>query len=135
MSKHHILFVCGRNAGRSQMAAAFFNQIARTDEFSAISAGLEPAPRVYPEVVEAMKEVGLDLSEVKPIALTARMQSETFFLVTLGCGERCPLIPAGRRADWNLADPHGQPPERVREIRDEIRQLVIALVEAKGWRR
>lgn len=135
MSKHNVLFVCGRNAGRSQMAAAFFSRLADTEQVSAISAGLDPAERVYPEVVEVMKEVGIDLSQVKPIALTARMQSETFFLVTLGCGERCPMIPAGRRADWSLADPHGQPLDRVREIRDEIRQLVTALVADKRWGR
>ena len=115
------------------MAAAFFNQIADTNQISAMSAGLEPAPQVHPEVVDAMNEVGIDLSQVKPVALTGRMQSETFFLVTLGCDERCPMIPPGRRADWILADPHGQPPERVREIRDEIRQLVTDLVTAKKW--
>lgn len=135
MSKHNVLFVCGHNAGRSQMAAAFFNQLVDPALVHAISAGLEPAPRVHPEVVEVMHEVGIDLSGVKPTALTARMQSETFFLVTLGCGERCPMIPAGRRADWTLPDPRGQPIERVREIRDEIRQLVRALVIEKGWAR
>lgn len=135
MSKRNVLFVCGHNAGRSQMAAAFFNVLADPELVHATSAGLDPAPRVHPEVVDAMQEVGIDLSGVKPIALTARMQSETYFLVTLGCGERCPMIPAGRRADWSLADPRDQPIERVREIRDEIRALVRALVAEKGWGR
>jgi arsenate reductase len=135
MTKQNVLFVCGHNAGRSQMAAAFFNQFADADQVAAISAGLEPAPRVHPEVVQAMQEVGIDLSNVTPMALTARMQTETYFLVTLGCGERCPMIPPGRRVDWEIPDPHGQPVERVREIRDEIRHLVEALVVEKGWGR
>jgi arsenate reductase len=133
MSKHDVLFVCGHNAGRSQMAAAFFDQLVDSELVHATSAGLEPAARVHPIVVEAMQEVGIDLSAVKPIALTARMQSETYFLVTLGCGERCPMIPPGRRADWELADPLGQPIERVRAIRDEIEGKVRALVTEKEW--
>ena len=88
-----VLFVCEHNAGRSQIAAAFFNMFADETRVVAVSAGLDPAARVHPLVVEVMREVGVDLSEVKPIALTARMQAEAFFLVTLGCGERCPLGP------------------------------------------
>ena len=135
MRKHNVLFVCTLNAGRSQMAAAFFNELADPEQVHATSAGLEPAARVHPEVVEAMKEVGIDLSEAKPTALTARMQTETYFLVTMGCGERCPMIPPGRRADWHFPDPQGQPIERVREIRDEIRRQVAALVAEKEWGR
>jgi len=98
-----------------------------------ISAGLEPADHVHPEVVDAMKEVGIDLSDVVPKPLTVKMQTETYFLVTLGCGERCPLIPAGRRVDWELPGPHGQSLERVREIRDAVRARVEELVADRGW--
>lgn len=129
----HVLFVCSRNAGRSQIAAAFFNSMADPMKARATSAGLDPAPRVHAAVVTAMREVGLDLSDVRPIELTARMQTEIAFLVTLGCPERCPLIPEGRRADWKLSDAEDQPLERVREIRDEIRHLVLALITAKQW--
>lgn len=134
-SPQSVLFVCSLNAGRSQIAAAFFNTLADPQRASALSAGLDPAPRVHPEVVTVMREVGIDLAGVEPMALTARMQTEVSFLVTLGCAERCPLIPPGRRADWKLADPAGQPLERVREIREEIRGLVAELVTEKGWGR
>lgn len=135
MRKASVLFVCGRNAGRSQMGAAFFNHLADPARAEAFSAGLDPAPRVHPEVIEVMREVGIDLSGVEPIELTARMYSDVQFLVTMGCGESCPLVPASRRADWVLPDPAGQPLQRVREIRDDIRQHVTALVEERGWSR
>jgi arsenate reductase (thioredoxin) len=128
-----VLFVCSRNAGRSQIAAAFFNVLADPEKARAISAGLDPAPRVHPEVVTAMQEVGIDLSAVQPIELTARMQTEVSFLVTLGCAERCPLISAGRRADWKIDDPETLPLARVREIRDQIRGLVAGLVVERAW--
>nr|HEX4316014.1 hypothetical protein [Kofleriaceae bacterium] len=130
-----VLFVCTRNAGRSQIAAAFFNDLADPRKVRAISAGLDPAPRVCPEVVAAMAEVGIDLADVTPTELTGRMQTEVTFLVTMGCPERCPMIGQGRRADWKLDDPEGQPMSRVREIRDEIRGLVAALITAKAWGR
>ena len=117
------------------MAAAFFNMLADPSIAVATSAGLDPAPRVHPEVVTVMREVGIDLSNVKPIELTARMQTEVAFLVTMGCAERCPLIPEGRRADWKLSDPAGQPLARVRAIRDEIRTLVETLISEKKWGR
>lgn len=130
-----VLFVCTRNAGRSQIAAAFFATLADPDKVRAISAGLDPAPRVHPEVVTAMREVGIDLSAVAPVELTGRMQTEVGFLVTMGCAERCPLVGAGRRADWMLDDPEGQSIERVRAIRDQIRDLVVALIAEKAWAR
>lgn len=130
---HSVLFVCSLNAGRSQIAAAFFNMLADPSIAVATSAGLDPAPRVHPEVVTVMREVGIDLSSVKPIELTARMQTEISFLVTMGCAERCPLIPEGRRADWKLPDPAGQPLERVRAIRDDIRSLVADLILEREW--
>jgi arsenate reductase len=130
-----VLFVCSLNAGRSQMAAAFFNSHADPTLATAMSAGLDPAPRVHPEVVTVMRELGIDLSNVVPMELTARMQTEVSFLVTLGCAETCPLIPEGRRADWKLADPAGQPLEHVRAIRDQIRALVEHLISVKKWGR
>ena len=135
IGRQSVLFVCTRNAGRSQIATAFFNAVADSERAYATSAGLDPAPRVHPEVVTAMKEVGIDLSDVTPTELTGRMQTEISFLVTMGCPERCPLIPVGRRADWKLADPEGQPLNRVRAIRDEIRGLVVELVREKEWAR
>ncbi len=135
MAKLNVLFACVHNAGRSQMAAVFFNQVADPERFVGVSAGLEPADRVHPEVVEVMQEVGVDLNDATPQVLTARMQSETHFLVTLGCGERCPMIPAMRRVDWQLEDPKGQPIERVREIRDDVRRRVEQLVAERSWGR
>ena len=130
-----VLFACVHNAGRSQIAAAFFNQLVDPEQLVAISAGLEPADHVHPEVVAAMREVGIELSNVKPRVLTAKMQAETAFAVTMGCGERCPLVPVHRRADWQIDDPKGQPLARVREIRDDLRRRIEALVMEKGWPR
>jgi arsenate reductase len=128
-----VLFACVHNAGRSQMAAAFFNSLADADVVRAVSAGTEPARQAHPEVVEAMREVGIDLSRVRPALLTPELAASAQLLVTMGCGEACPFIPGLRREDWALPDPKGQPPERVREIRDEIRARVGRLVAAQGW--
>jgi arsenate reductase len=128
-----VLFVCERNAGRSQIAAALFNQLADPARARAISAGLNAASVVRPEVVAVMKEISVDLSAIEPIELTARMQTEVSFLVTLGCAERCPLVSAGRRADWTVPPTSGQPLERLRMIREEIRKLVADLVRDRGW--
>ncbi len=128
-----VLFVCERNAGRSQMGAAFFNQLADPARAHALSAGLNAQRAVYPEVVTAMREAGIDLSDIVPIELTGRMLTEVSFVVTLGCAERCPLVPPGRRADWKLPDPAGQPLDHVRKIRDEIRDLVQQLILDKAW--
>jgi arsenate reductase len=130
-----ILFACVHNAGRSQMSAAFFN--ARVDPAMArgISAGSEPGVRVHPEVVTAMKEVGIDLSEVKPQLITPAMAGEVSYLVTMGCGPICPIIPQIRREDWPLDDPKGKSLERVREIRDDIQQRVDRLIGRFGWTR
>jgi len=130
-----VLFVCEHNAGRSQIAAAFFNLIADPGRAYATSAGLNAAPRVHPEIVTVMKEVGIDLSGVVPIELTARMQTEVSFLVTMGCTERCPLIPRGRRADWDLPELVGQPLDRIRATRDQIADLVENLVRGRQWAR
>jgi arsenate reductase len=128
-----VLFACVRNAGRSQMAAAFFNRLADPAKASAISAGTEPGDSVHPEVVDAMREVGIDLARVRPRRLTPALASEAGLLVTMGCGEACPLVPGLQREDWSLPDPKGQPPECVRVIRDEIRRHVEKLLAAHGW--
>ena len=130
-----ILFACVHNAGRSQMAAAFFNALADPEKAVALSAGTEPGPRVHPEVVAVMKEVGLDLSAAVPRQLTPELARGAALLVTMGCGEGCPAVPGLRREDWPLEDPKGRPLERVREIRDEIRRRVRELIERSGWTR
>jgi arsenate reductase len=130
-----VLFACVHNAGRSQMAAAWLNRLADPAKARAISAGTEPGARVQPEVVVAMGEVGLDLSRETPKRLTEDLARAAALLVTMGCGEACPAVPGLRRDDWPLDDPKGRPLARVREIRDEIRGRVAALVEAAGWAR
>ncbi|HLY08770.1 MAG TPA: arsenate reductase ArsC [Planctomycetota bacterium] len=123
------LFACVHNAGRSQMSAAFFNLLADPAKARGISAGTEPGPRVHPEVVVAMNEVGIDLSGVTPQLITPTMAGEVNYLVTMGCGAVCPIIPKVRREDWPLEDPKGKPIERVREIRDDIKRRIEELAE------
>ncbi len=128
-----VLFACVHNAGRSQMAAAWFNALADPAKARALSAGTEPGPRVHPEVLAAMAESGIDLSAAVPRRLTPELAREAVLLVTMGCGEACPNVPGLRRMDWPLPDPKGRPVEEVRGIRDEIRRLVQALVDAERW--
>jgi arsenate reductase len=128
-----VLFACVHNAGRSQMAAAWFNALANPDVARAISAGTEPGPRVHPEVLEAMKEVGLDLSRVQPTLLTHELAAGSTLLVTMGCGEKCPVVPGLRRDDWPLEDPKGKSLAVVREIREAVRGRVEALIAKEGW--
>ena len=127
-----VIFACIHNAGRSQMAAAFFNQLADPHKALAISAGTNPGTRVHPEVLEAMQEVGIDLSNAKPKKLTEELVRDTQLLITMGCGDECPYVPGPRRDDWPLPDPKGQPMETVRRIRDQIRQRVQTLLQAEG---
>ena len=115
------IFACVHNAGRSQMAAAWLRQLARTRKAHAVSAGTQPGTRVHPEVLEAMREVGVDLSAAVPQKLTDELARGANMLITMGCGEACPYVPGLRREDWPLEDPKGKPVERVREIRDEVR--------------
>jgi arsenate reductase len=129
-----VLFACVHNAGRSQMAAALFNKAADPAKARAISAGTEPGARVHPEVVAAMRELGIDLGGVTPQRLTDDLAAQADILVTMGCGEACPAVPGVERDDWPLEDPKGRPPERVREIRDEIASRVDYLLGARGWR-
>ena len=131
---HKIIFACVQNAGRSQMAAAFFNHLADKTRAKAISAGTEPGERVHPEVLAVMKEVGIDLSKAKPQKLTEELAREADLLITMGCGDKCPYIPGLRRDDWPLRDPKGLPSGEVRNIRDDIRTRVEALLISEGLR-
>ena len=128
-----VLFACVHNAGRSQMAAAWFNRLADPAKARAISAGTSPGVRVHREVVEVMNEVGVDLSEQVPQFLSDDLAASASRLITMGCGEACPVVPGVRRDDWPLDDPKGQPLDKVRWLRDQIRDHVQTLVEAEGW--
>jgi arsenate reductase len=130
-----VIFACVHNAGRSQMAAAFFDQLADPRHARALSAGTQPAQHVHPEVVAVMHEVGIDLSTAQPTRLTDELAAGAELLVTMGCRETCPVVPSLRRLDWGLPDPKGKPIEHVRVIRDEIRARVEHLIAAEGWRR
>ncbi len=122
------IFACVHNAGRSQMSAAFFNQFVDSGVARGISAGTQPAERVHPVVVEAMREVGIDLSEAKPQKLTAELAQGAEMLITMGCGDECPYVPGLRRDDWPLPDPKGQGIEAVRQTRDEIKRRIQSLL-------
>ena len=129
-----VLFACVHNAGRSQMAAAWFNRLADPGKARALSAGTDPGPRVHPEVEAAMREAGVDLSAATTTKLTPELARQAQLLITMGCGDRCPFVPGLDRDDWPLQDPKGQPIARVREIRDEIRQRVERLLDREEWR-
>jgi arsenate reductase len=123
-----VLFVCVHNAGRSQMAAALLHRLAN-GRVRVLSAGSEPADRVDPAVLQAMAEVGIDLSEERPKILTDGAVREADAVVTMGCGDACPFYPGKRYLDWDLPDPAGRSIEEVRPIRDEIERRVVALVD------
>lgn len=127
-----VIFACVHNAGRSQMAAAFFNELSGSKIHHGLSAGTQPGERVHPEVVAVMNEIGIDLSNVKPQLLTSDLASKADLLVTMGCGEACPYVPGLKREDWPLSDPKGKSIEDVRKIRDEIRQRVEGLLASKA---
>ncbi len=128
-----VLFACVHNAGRSQMAAAFFNALADPAKARAVSAGTQPGAQVHEEVVEAMRELGIELAGVTPRLLTDELAAQARLLVTMGCGGACPFVPGLSRADWPLRDPKGQPIEIVRAIRDEVRDRVAGLIRSEGW--
>lgn len=128
-----VIFACVHNAGRSQMAAAFFNALADPKKAKGVSAGTQPGERVHPEVLAAMKEVGIDLSGAKPQKLNDELAQGAQMLITMGCGDQCPVVPGLRRDDWPLEDPKGKPVERVREIRDDVKSRIGALVAKEGW--
>jgi|GEM_PF-3529 len=122
------LFACVHNAGRSQMAAAWLERLADPSQARAISAGTEPGARVHPEVALAMREVGIELETPTPHRLTDELTSSATMLITMGCGEACPVVPGVRRDDWPLPDPKGQPLDVVRQIRDDVRARVEQLI-------
>jgi arsenate reductase (thioredoxin) len=122
----NVLFVCLHNAGRSQMSAALFARAA-DGRHHADSAGTTPAEHVHPEVIEAMNELGIDLSGKTPQKLTTELAERADVVVTMGCGDACPYIPGKRYIDWNLPDPKGRPLADVRRLRDDIERRVIEL--------
>jgi arsenate reductase (thioredoxin) len=121
------LFVCLHNAGRSQMSQALFERAAG-GRHRALSAGTTPGDRVHPEVVEVMRELGIDLADRKPRGLTRELAEQADVVVTMGCGDECPYIPGKRYIDWDLEDPKGRPVDEVRETRDDIERRVRELV-------
>jgi arsenate reductase len=123
-----VIFACVHNAGRSQMAAAFFNHYADPQKAHAVSAGTEPGARVHPEVLAVMQEIGIDLSDARPQKLTEELARDAHLLITMGCGDQCPYVPGLRRDDWPLRDPKGLAIEEVRAIRDEVKQRVQPLI-------
>jgi len=127
MSKPSVLFVCVHNAGRSQMAAAFLTHLSK-GEVEVRSAGSAPADSINPAVVEAMKEIGIDISHEVPKVLTTEAVVESDVVITMGCGDACPFFPGKRYLDWKLNDPAGQGVASVRPIRDEIKTLVEGLI-------
>ena len=132
MSAKQVIFACVHNAGRSQMAAAFFNKAASGGAHRALSAGTNPGNRVHPEVLEVMREVGIDLGGAAPQLLTPELARSAGILITMGCGETCPAIPGIRRDEWAIRDPKGRPIDEVRAIRDEVRDRVELLLAELG---
>lgn len=127
-----VLFACVHNAGRSQMAAGWFAHLADASKARALSAGTEPGERVHPVVIDAMREVGIDLDGAVPQKLTPELAKQAQVLITMGCGDKCPFVPGARVEDWPLEDPKGQSIDRVREIRDEIHRRVADLIAREG---
>jgi arsenate reductase (thioredoxin) len=127
VSKPTVLFVCVHNAGRSQMAAGWLRHLAG-DAVEVRSAGSEPKDRINPVAVEAMREVGIDITGAVPQLLEYETVKSSDVIVTMGCGDACPVFPGKRYEDWKLTDPAGQPIEVVRQVRDEIRDHVEALL-------
>jgi protein-tyrosine-phosphatase len=125
-----VLFVCLHNAGRSQMSAALFERAAG-GRHTALSAGsvADPAGHVHPEVVEVMRELGVDLADRRPQRLTTELAQQADVVVTMGCGDTCPYIPGKRYVDWDLPDPKGRPVDEVRATRDEIARRVASLLD------
>ncbi len=124
-----VLFVCLHNAGRSQISQALFERAA-AGRHSALSAGTTPAEHVHPEVVEVMRELGIDLSGRRPQLLTRELAEQADLIVTMGCGDACPYIPGKRYLDWDLPDPRGRPLSEVRATRDDLARRVTTLAGA-----
>ena len=133
MGPAKVVFACVANAGRSQMAAALFNKLADPTRASAVSAGTHPASAVHPEVIVVMRELDIDLSEARPQYLSTDLTKDAHIVITMGCGDDCPLVPGVERDDWPLDDPKEQPVDTVRQIRDEIKKRVTALIKERRW--
>lgn len=133
MSIIRVVFACVHNAGRSQMAAAFFNRAADPRLARATSAGTQPADRLHPEVLEVMAEVGEDLAAARPVLLTRDLVADAVCVVTMGCGEQCPVVPGVEMLDWPFPDPRGQGLDAVRGIRDAVSGRVARFVAERGW--
>lgn len=131
----HVIFACVHNAGRSQMAAAFFNLHADSVRARASSAGTAPGEHVHPGVVTAMREVGVDLESAKPQRLTPELARTANWLITMGCGDACPVVPGAKKDDWPLEDPKGKNIEDVRRIRAEIETRVREFIRREGFER
>lgn len=129
-----VLFACVHNAGRSQIAAALFNKYAAASKARAISAGTQPAERVHPEVVAAMAARGIDVSSNTPQRLTPELAERAQWLITMGCGDECPVVPGAQRDDWPIPDPRGQGAAAVDAIAREIDQRVQRLIDTQQWR-
>jgi arsenate reductase len=128
MSTPTVLFVCVHNAGRSQIAAGYLRHLAG-DQVRVLSAGSAPADSINPVAVEAMAEEGIDITEAVPSILTTEAVKESDVVITMGCGDACPIFPGKRYEDWELDDPAGAELADVRRIRDEIRDRVTVLIE------
>jgi arsenate reductase len=129
-----VVFACVHNAGRSQIAAALFNRYADPARARAISAGTQPVARVHLEVVEAMTDRGVDLSTHTPQRLTPELAATADWLITMGCGDECPVLPDVKREDWPIRDPKGQTAATVETIVDEIDHRVRRLIDGHQWR-
>lgn len=129
----HVLFVCLHNAGRSQMSRALFDRVAEGRHTSASAGSIaDPNGHVHPEVVEVMRELDIDLADLRPQRLTPELAAAADVVVTMGCGDACPFIPGVRYLDWELPDPKGQALDAVRETRDEIARRVAELADELG---
>jgi arsenate reductase (thioredoxin) len=128
-----IIFACVHSAGRSQMAAAFFNLYKPSEKYFAVAAGTEPSNFIHPEVLTSMLEVGIDLSSLKPRLLNDEILNDAKLLITMGCGEKCPYVPNLKKIDWSLPDPKGRSTSEVQIIRDQIKKLVIDLIENENF--
>lgn len=127
-----ILFACVHNAGRSQMAAAWLRALGNPDRVRVLSAGTAPGTQVHPEVLTVMAEAGINLGDVVPTFLDDSLARQADLLITMGCGEACPVVPGLRREDWPLEDPKGKSLDRVRQLRDEIRARINGLIVREG---
>lgn len=129
-----VLFACVQNAGRSQIAAALFNRYANPSKARAISAGTRPAARVHPEVVAAMSSRGFEIGSHTPQLLTPELAGSAQWLITMGCGDQCPVVPGAIRDDWPIADPQGQRGDAVDRIIREVDDRVLDLIDRQHWR-